>query len=121
MVSSNSKTGCLCKKKSSGRPSVSEEVMERVRQSFIRSSQKSTRTWNSPEDSMEKFQVVSFAFDTTNNRGRQKLRHQVTTPKLASPLQTTIRRQRASTDLTCIYARQDFSGTRTRSHMTRHP
>ncbi|GFW27674.1 hypothetical protein TNCV_765561 [Trichonephila clavipes] len=37
------KTNSLCKKKSSGRPSVSEEVVERVRQSFIRSPRECTR------------------------------------------------------------------------------
>ncbi|GFS68476.1 hypothetical protein TNCV_4584071 [Trichonephila clavipes] len=30
-------TDCLCKKKSSGRPSVSEEAIKKVRQSFVRS------------------------------------------------------------------------------------
>jgi len=33
-------TGCLCKGKSVGRPRVSEESMERVRQSFLRSPKK---------------------------------------------------------------------------------
>ncbi|GFX92017.1 hypothetical protein TNCV_5004811 [Trichonephila clavipes] len=37
------KTNSLCKKKSSGRPSVSEEVVETVRQSFIRSPRECTR------------------------------------------------------------------------------
>lgn len=36
-------TGCLCKRKSTGRPSVSEEKVESVRMSFTRSPQKSTR------------------------------------------------------------------------------
>ena len=35
-------TGCLCKGKSSGRPRVSEENVERVRAAYIRSPQKST-------------------------------------------------------------------------------
>lgn len=35
-------TGCLCKGTSTGRPRVSEETVERVRQSFVRSPQKST-------------------------------------------------------------------------------
>ena len=34
-------TGCLCKGKSAGRPRVSEESVERVRQSFLRSTKKS--------------------------------------------------------------------------------
>lgn len=38
-----SDTGCLCKGKSSGRPRVSNEDVERIRQSFTRSPQKSTR------------------------------------------------------------------------------
>ena len=36
-------TGCLCKGKSSGRPPVSEERVERVRETFTRSPRKSTR------------------------------------------------------------------------------
>ncbi|GBL96731.1 hypothetical protein AVEN_111865-1 [Araneus ventricosus] len=35
-------TGCLCKGKSMGRPRVSEEIVERMRQSFVCSPQKST-------------------------------------------------------------------------------
>jgi len=35
-------TGCLCKGKSSGRPPVSEETVERVRETFTRSPRKST-------------------------------------------------------------------------------
>jgi len=35
-------TGCVCKRKSSGRPSVTEEQMEQVRQAFLRSPRKST-------------------------------------------------------------------------------
>ena len=35
-------TGCLYKGKSTGRPRVSEEIVEHVRQSFVRSPQKST-------------------------------------------------------------------------------
>ncbi|GBL86107.1 hypothetical protein AVEN_22696-1 [Araneus ventricosus] len=35
-------TGCLCKGKITGRRRVSEEIAERVRQSFVRSPQKST-------------------------------------------------------------------------------
>jgi len=35
-------TGCLCKGKSSGRPSVSEEKVERFRETFTRSPRKST-------------------------------------------------------------------------------
>ena len=34
--------GCLCKGKSSGRPPVSEETVERVRETFTRSPRKST-------------------------------------------------------------------------------
>jgi hypothetical protein len=37
-------TGCLCKRKSTGRPRVSDETVERVRQSFMHSPQKSTIT-----------------------------------------------------------------------------
>ncbi|GFV57073.1 DUF4817 domain-containing protein [Trichonephila clavipes] len=37
------KTGCFCKKKISGRPSVSEEAVEKVKPSFVRSPRKSTR------------------------------------------------------------------------------
>ncbi|GFW70072.1 hypothetical protein TNCV_1405251 [Trichonephila clavipes] len=37
------KTGCLSEKKSSCRSSVLEEAMKRMRQSFVRSSQKSLR------------------------------------------------------------------------------
>lgn len=36
-------TGCLCKGKSTGRPKVSEETVERVRESFTRSPKKSVR------------------------------------------------------------------------------
>lgn len=36
-------TGCLCKGKSTGRPRVSEESVERVRESFTRSPRKSVR------------------------------------------------------------------------------
>lgn len=36
-------TGCLCKRKSTGRPRVSEEDVERVRESFTRSPKKSVR------------------------------------------------------------------------------
>lgn len=36
-------TGCLCKGKSTGRPSHSEETVDRVRQSFLRSPMKSVR------------------------------------------------------------------------------
>jgi hypothetical protein len=36
------RNGCICKKKSTGRPSVSNEVVEQVRESFTRSPQKST-------------------------------------------------------------------------------
>ena len=36
-------TGCLCKGKSVGRPSVSEENVQRVRDSFLRSPKKSVR------------------------------------------------------------------------------
>lgn len=36
-------TGCLCKKKSSGRPSLSNDAVEKVRESFVRSPRKSTR------------------------------------------------------------------------------
>jgi hypothetical protein len=36
-------TGCLCKRKSAGRPRVSEKSVERVRQSFLRSPKKSVR------------------------------------------------------------------------------
>lgn len=36
-------TGCLCKGKSTGRPSVSEGTVERVRESFTRSPKKSVR------------------------------------------------------------------------------
>uniref|UniRef100_A0A1B6F3H6 Uncharacterized protein n=1 Tax=Cuerna arida TaxID=1464854 RepID=A0A1B6F3H6_9HEMI len=36
------RNGCICKKKSTGRPSVSNEVVEQVRESFMRSPQKST-------------------------------------------------------------------------------
>jgi len=36
-------TGCLCKGKSAGRPGVSEENVERVRQSFLRGPKKSVR------------------------------------------------------------------------------
>jgi len=35
-------TGCACKRKSTGRPSVTEEQVEQVRQAFIRSPRKST-------------------------------------------------------------------------------
>ena len=35
-------TGCLCKGKSTGRPTVPDETVERVRESFVRSPQKST-------------------------------------------------------------------------------
>jgi DNA-binding transcriptional regulator YhcF (GntR family) len=37
-------TGFLCKQKSTGRPSVSDQTVERVRQSFVHSPQKSTIT-----------------------------------------------------------------------------
>ncbi|GFX46215.1 hypothetical protein TNCV_2298641 [Trichonephila clavipes] len=37
------KTGCLRKKKSSNRPSVSEEAMERVKQIFVRSPRMPTK------------------------------------------------------------------------------
>jgi len=37
--------GCLCKCKSSGRPSVSEENVRRIQESSERSPRKSTRTW----------------------------------------------------------------------------
>ena len=36
------RTGCLCKGKSPGRPSTSEAILERIRESFQRSPQKST-------------------------------------------------------------------------------
>jgi hypothetical protein len=36
-------TGCLCKGKSTGRPSHSEETVDRVRQSFLRSAMTSVR------------------------------------------------------------------------------
>ncbi|GFX93599.1 hypothetical protein TNCV_1587761 [Trichonephila clavipes] len=64
-------------KKSSDRPSVSEEAMQRVRQSFVRSPRKCTRVAVrelAPENRMEnftkniKFQAVSVAIDTTNDR-----------------------------------------------------
>lgn len=35
-------TGCICKRKSTGRPSAEEETVDRVRASFVRSPQKST-------------------------------------------------------------------------------
>jgi len=35
-------TGCVCKRKSTGRPSVKEEQVEQVRQAFERSPRKST-------------------------------------------------------------------------------
>ena len=35
-------TGCVCKRKSTGRPSVTEEQVEQVRQVFVRSPRKST-------------------------------------------------------------------------------
>ena len=35
-------TGCVCKRKSTGRPSVTEEEVEQVRQAFVRSHRKST-------------------------------------------------------------------------------
>src|SRR5258705_3833247 len=35
-------TGCLCKKNRGGRPSVSDEMVDMVRQSYVRSPQKST-------------------------------------------------------------------------------
>ncbi|PNF28323.1 hypothetical protein B7P43_G03472, partial [Cryptotermes secundus] len=35
-------TGCLCKRSSTGRPNVPDETVERVRESFVRSPQKST-------------------------------------------------------------------------------
>ena len=35
-------TGCVCKSKSTGRPSVIEEQVEQVRQAFVRSPRKST-------------------------------------------------------------------------------
>ena len=38
--------GCLCKGKSSGRPTVSEETVERVRETFTRSPRKSTTRAN---------------------------------------------------------------------------
>lgn len=34
--------GCICRRKSSGRPAVSEETVDRIRESFTRSPQKST-------------------------------------------------------------------------------
>jgi hypothetical protein len=37
-------TGCLCKQKSSGRPLTAEDVVERVRASFLYSPKKSTGT-----------------------------------------------------------------------------
>jgi hypothetical protein len=37
-------TGCLCKQKSSGRPLTAEDVVDRVRASFLHSPKKSTRT-----------------------------------------------------------------------------
>ena len=36
--------GCICKRKSTGRPPVSAATVERVRESFVRSPQKSTTT-----------------------------------------------------------------------------
>ncbi|KAF8789550.1 hypothetical protein HNY73_007481 [Argiope bruennichi] len=36
-------TGCLCKKKSSGRPSLTNDTVEKVRESFVRRPRKSTR------------------------------------------------------------------------------
>ncbi|XP_025405219.1 uncharacterized protein LOC112679567 isoform X3 [Sipha flava] len=36
-------TGCLCKGKSSGRPRTSDENVEQIRESFVRSPQKSVR------------------------------------------------------------------------------
>ena len=51
-------TGCLCKGKSTGRPAVSEETVERVRMSFTRSPQKSTsrasRELNIPQQTVWK-------------------------------------------------------------------
>jgi len=35
-------TGCVCKRKNTGRPSVTEEQAEQVRQEFVRSPRKST-------------------------------------------------------------------------------
>ena len=35
-------TGCACKRKSTGRPSVTEQQVEQVRQAFVRSPRKST-------------------------------------------------------------------------------
>lgn len=35
-------SGCLCKRKSTGRPQVTDETVERVRETFVRSPQKST-------------------------------------------------------------------------------
>ncbi|GFV96890.1 transposable element Tcb2 transposase [Trichonephila clavipes] len=79
------KTGCLCKKKSSVWPSVSEETEERVKQGFVRSPRKSTRVATCELGMLQKkkkklrkfkeqeikFHAVSFAIVTRNNRGRQ--------------------------------------------------
>ena len=35
-------TGCVCERKSTGRPSVTEEQVEQVRQAFVRSPRQST-------------------------------------------------------------------------------
>jgi hypothetical protein len=44
-------TGCLCKGKSSGRPPVSEETVERVRETFTHSPRKSTTRASEPSGS----------------------------------------------------------------------
>ncbi|GFW88696.1 hypothetical protein TNCV_2833571 [Trichonephila clavipes] len=71
----------LYKKKRSCLPSISEEAVERARHSFVRNPRESTRVAVCEFGMFQKtirkvlwkikFQAVSFALETTNNRRRQ--------------------------------------------------